>query len=209
MILFCIKEIIKSINHAKLSFIFSLITTCVSVILVVASVILIKSSRVLESSIKERIVLTLFLEESDSLKGNENIKEKLSSLTYIKSIKYLDKKAAAEKFIKDTGEDFKGVLDYNPLPASIEVVLKPEYIGKTSIQRIAKELKNLGGIEDVVFQSEALFKILEILSSIRIYVFLSAFFLIAVSFYIVFSTNKLIINARNSEIETMKLVGAK
>lgn len=192
-----------------MSFIFSLVTTCISVILVVASVVLIKSSKILESSIKDKITITLFLRESDSLNTVESIKGKLNNLGFVKSAKYLDKSEAAARFLKETGEDFKSVLDYNPLPASIEIVLKPEYIDKNSIQKAAAELKELDGVDDAVFQSVALFEILEILSSIRIYVFLSAFFLIAVSFYIVFSTNKLIIHSKQLEIETMKLVGAK
>lgn len=209
MILFYLREVAKSIKRARLSFALSLITTCISVILVVISVILVKSSRIMEKSIKEKIVITLFLKDADSSRTVQSIEQNLRALSYINSVKYMDKKEASEKFLKETGEDFRNVLDYNPLPSSIEVLLKPEYINKNAIARIVSELKELDGVEDVIFESEVLYKILEILYSIKVYIFIAAFFLITVSFYIVFSTNKLIINSRHLEIETMKLVGAK
>lgn len=209
MILFYFREVFKSIKRAKLSFALSLITTCISVILVVASIALIKSSNALERSIKDKIVINLFLSPSDSMQTHEAFLGRLKALGYFSEIKYLDKEEAYEKFIQETGEDFRKVLDYNPLPASVEVVLKQEYIEKNTIRRIASELKQLGGVEDVVFQSEAAFKLLDILLSLRVYVFAASIFLIIVSFYIVYSTNKLIIESRRIEMETMKLVGAK
>ncbi|MEI7811266.1 MAG: permease-like cell division protein FtsX [Ignavibacteria bacterium] len=206
---FIIKEVFQYIKSAKVSFLLSLLSTCLSVVLVTTSYILLTLSSNFENSIKEKLTFNLFI--SENFAGDDTIvlKEKLSGLSFVKTINYLDKEAAAQSFIKETGEDFRKVIDYNPLPASVEVKLKPEYVSSINIEQITKQFKSIEGVDEVVFQSEAVYKILSIISSVRIYVLAVAVFLILLSVYIVFSTNRLIINSKLIELETMKLVGAR
>ena len=116
MITFWIKEAFKSIGRAKSSFILSLISTSISVLLIVSSIILIRLSNRFQTNLKEKLNINIFLKDSVSKNSINNIGKILNGKEYINSVKFIDKNDAAESFIKDTGEDFRKILDYNPFP---------------------------------------------------------------------------------------------
>lgn len=209
MVLFYFREVFKAVRYARLAFILSLITTCISVLLIISSVLLLRSSGILESSVRDKIIITLFLDDAKNDFNTSGIKEALETKKYISSLRVLNKQEAAEVFIRETGENFRDVLDYNPLPASVEVKINPAFLDKNTLRSIVSELKGIPGVEDVVFQSEALFKLLDIASKVKSYFLFAALFLVFISFYLVYSTNTLIINSRRKEFEAMKLVGAR
>ncbi len=209
MIIFWLKESFKLIGRAKSSFFLSLISTSISVSLIAASVISIQLSDHFQRSLKRNVSINVFLK--DSLSGPE-IKQMQSSLKknyYINTVKFIDKDQAAKNFIKETGEDFQKVLDYNPLPASFLLTLKENYVEKDSLDKVVKKLSQIPGVDDVVFQQEFVYKLLSLLNRIKKYIFAITALLLLISLYIVYSTIKLITKSKYEELETMKLVGAK
>ncbi len=209
MIYFWIKESFKLIGRAKASFFLSLISTSISVLLISASLLSIKLSNQLQNDLKKNVNINIFLKDSLSGSSIAQMRTGLSKRKYINTIKYIDKEEAAQNFIKETGEDFRRLLDYNPLPASFTVTLKDSYVEKDSLKKIIGSISKIGGVDEVVFQQEFIYKLLNYLSRIRKYIFAITFVLLFISIYIVYSTVKLIINAKYEELETMKLVGAK
>jgi cell division transport system permease protein len=209
MIVFWFKEAFKSIGRAKSSFILSLISTGISVLLIVASIILIQLSNKFQTSLKEKLNINIFLKDSVSKSSINNVEKNLKSKEYVNSIKFINKNEAAENFIKDTGEDFRKILDYNPLPVSFSITLKEEFVKKESIDKIVSELSEINGVDEIVYQYKFAGKVLSFIDSIKKYVFIITAVLFIISLYIVFSTVKLVISLKHEEFETMKLVGAK
>lgn len=209
MITFWLKEAFKSIGRAKSSFILSLISTSISVLLIVASIILIQLSNKFQTNLKEKLNINIFLKDSDSKDLISSIGNELKNKEYINSIKFIDKDEAAENFIKDTGEDFRKILDYNPLPVAYSITLKEDFVKKESIDKIVEELSKINGVDEIVYQYKFADKVLSFIDSIKKYVFLITAVLFIISLYIVFSTVKLVISLKQEEFETMKLVGAK
>ena len=124
MIIFYFKEAFKSIFNAKASFILTLITLSIAVILIAASVGAIQLSEIFENKLKKNVKLTLFLQDSVKQNSVTFCKEELQSLKFTNGVTFISKEKAAENFIKETGEDFREILDYNPLPASFIIQLK-------------------------------------------------------------------------------------
>lgn len=209
MVGFAFKEALKSFKRAKLHSLFSLLSTCIGLYLILFSFMVIEYSEVLERKIKDGFVLSLFLEDSLSQNEISSLKSLLKEKSYCKSIVFISKDEAAEKFIKETGEDFRTVLDYNPLPATINLSLSEEYFSKEKLELISKELREIKGVESVGFQTSVFEKILNLIESLRKYIFGIAGLLFFIAIYLVYSTLKLIIHSKAEEIETMKLVGAK
>ncbi len=209
MITFWFKEAFKSIGRAKSSFVLSLISTSISVLLIVSSIILIRLSDKFQTNLKEKLNINIFLKDSVSKNSINKIGEILSSKEYINSVKFIDKDEAAENFIKDTGEDFRKILDYNPLPVSYSITLKENFVKKESVDKIVSELSKINGVDEIVYQYKFANKVLSFLDSIKKYVFIITAVLFIISLYIVFSTVKLVISLKQEEFETMKLVGAK
>lgn len=207
MIFFVIKEAFKSINRAKFSFFLSLISTAIGVFLILLSLMSLDFSNQIENKIKSRIELTAFLDDTVSNYSKQIIQNSLKGKNYISKISYISKDKAAEIFIQETGEDFREILDYNPLPASFIISLKPIELSKGKLDSLENEISSIIGIESVEFQADIFLKVLDFVKEFQKYLFGLAGLLIIIAFYLVFSTMKLIVINRTDEIETMKLVG--
>lgn len=206
---FSLKEAFRLIKRAKVSFFLSLISLSISVLLITASLALIQSSELIQKKIKEDISINLYLKDNLQPDQISEIGIVLKSRGYVKTVNYIDKNKAAEIFIRETGEDFRKLLDYNPLPASFIVTLKDNYFNQDSLNTIIASLSGINGINDIGFKDEFIYKLISILNSVKKYIFITTGIILFISVYIVYSTVRLIISSRFEELETMKLVGAK
>lgn len=209
MILFWIKEAFKLIARSKFSFLLALTSITLSVILITVSVFIIRFSNHFEDQLKSNIIISVFIKDNSTNDEIEQIKSELSQLKYLSSSEFIDKDKAAEIFIKETGEDFRKILDYNPLPASFNLKLKNEYANRQSINTIIKTLSDYKWSDEVIFRQDFYQKILMYIDQAKIYVFGLTGLIFLVSLYLVYSTVRLILNSKYSELETMKFVGAK
>ena len=209
MILFWLKEAIKLIARSKFSFILALVSITLSVILITLSVFIIQFSNHFETQLKSNIVISVFVKDNIPQNDIDSIKLELANYKFINSTEYVDKEKAAELFIKETGEDFRKILDYNPLPASLNLKLKKEFADKDSIKIILSELKLLTWADEIVFRQDFYQKILSYIDQAKIYIFSLTGLIFLVSLYLVYSTVRLILSSKYSELETMKFVGAK
>ena len=206
---FSLKEALRLIRRAKASFFLSFVSLSISVIMIAASVMLIQLSDFFQKKIKEDININLFLNNNLSSEQITTIKNDIQKREYVKSIKFISKDEAAEIFIKETGEDFRKLLDYNPLPSSFTVTFKEKYFQKDTLKRIITSLSEIKGIDDISYKDEYIYKLITVLNSLKKYIFIATIIILFISIYIVYSTVRLIISSRFEELEIMKLVGAK
>lgn len=171
MIIFWFKEAFKLIARSKFSFMLALISITLSVILITFSVFLIQFSNHFEQQLKKNIVISAFIKESISNDQIDSIKDELNQKVYLSSSEYISKEKAADTFIKETGEDFRKILDYNPLPASFNLKLKSEYANKDSIKKVISNLSKLVWVDEVIFRQDFYQKILSYIDQAKIYIF--------------------------------------
>ena len=209
MIIFWFKEAFKSISRAKSSFFLTLISLTLAVILIEASITALKLSEIFQKTIKSNINVSLFIKDPFNENNIKDYKSELSRKNYIKSVKYVSKDEAAKSFILETGEDFREILDYNPLPASFVAKLNTDVISKDSLNSVINNLSSLKWVDEVVFKDSFVYRLLSYLEAGKNYLFITTAILILITVYLVYSTIKLITNNRMKELETMKLVGAK
>lgn len=209
MIKFWIKEAFKLIARSKFSFLLSLVSITLSVILITLSVFIIQFSNHFEQELKSNIVISVFIKDKISQAEIDSIKTALNNYKFLSSADYINKDKAAELFVKETGEDFRKILDYNPLPASFNLKLKSEYAVNDSIKKIISYLSKLSWSDEVVFRQDFYQKILSFIDKAKVYIFGLTGLILLVSLYLVYSTVRLILNSKYSELETMKFVGAK
>jgi cell division transport system permease protein len=209
MIYFWFKEALKLIARSKFSFLLALTSITLSVILITVSVFIILFSNQFEDKLKSNIVISVFIKDNPTDKEIDQIKTDLAQIEYLSSSEFINKDKAAEIFIKETGEDFRKILDYNPLPASFNLKLKIEYANRDSIKKIIKSLDSFNWSDEVIFRQDFYQKILSYIDQAKLYVFGLTGLIFLVSLYLVYSTVRLILNSKYSEMETMKFVGAK
>lgn len=209
MMVFFIKESLRLFSRAKLSSFLTFISTTIAVVLIIISFFLFQSAEKVEEYLKENITISVFIKETDTHGKVDSIKEDLLQKEFIGQVQYISKEDAIQIFIKETGEDFRKILDYNPLPASFNLKLKSEYADPDSINKIISTLDSFSWADEVVYKDDVIQKILTYVNEFKSYVLILTAVILLVSVYLVYSTVRLIINSRAEEFETMKLVGAK
>lgn len=206
---YIIKESFKLIVRSKINFFLNLISLTLCVLLIVLSFYLIRASKFLQEYVQQNTTLSVFIKDNISKETINNFSEKLSKQPFTAKIEFISKEIAAEIFLKETGEDFKKILDYNPLPASFTLYLNSGYSGKDSLNKIISSLQQEDIVTEIVSKMEFFQKVISFSEKIKNYIFIFTGFMLLVSVYLVFSTVKLIMNSKYEELETMKLVGAK
>lgn len=209
MINFIIKESFASIKKAKASFLISLITMSISLLLIISSVLLIDFSEAVRDKLSRNIIINAFLNDSLSTEELTEIKATVEKSSDIFSVGYISKTEAERNFIKETGEDFRKILEYNPLPASLVITMNRNSISPQQIKRTAENIMNIQGIDEVIYGDKTAEKVFSIINESKKYIFTITLVLLLISVYIIYSTSNLIIKLRMEEMETMKLIGAR
>lgn len=209
MILFHIRESFRLFSRAKLSSFLTFVSTTIAVVLIVISFFLYLSSEQLENYLKENITISVFLIDQTQMNKIDNYREDIIQTGFVAEAEYISKEDAVEIFIKETGEDFRNILDYNPLPASFNLKLKSRYVEQDSLKLVLNTLSAFPWVDEVVHKDDFVQKLLSYIKEFRLYVVSVTILILLISLYLVYSTVRLIINSRTEEFETMKLVGSK
>ncbi len=209
MILYYFAESFKSLNRAKLGSFITILTTCIAVFFSVVSIILVLLSKDIDEKLKSQIEINLFIEDSLSETEINLLRLSLLDDNSINRVNYISNKEAKEKFVRETGEDFKAVLDVNPLPASFSIRIKPEQVTENLLRNLVERFESIDGINDVVYDYSLTLKILDFIQSMKLFVYIGAIILVILSTYLVYSTNRLLLQTREEQYNTMKLVGAR
>ena len=209
MIFFHIREAFKSISRAKASFILTFISLGIAVVLIIASVAAVQLSNLLEKKLKDNINLNIFIKGNTNANEIQSFKEELENFKFIRSVNFISKEQAAETFINETGEDFREILSYNPLPASFVVTLNFDEVTSDSLHLVADQIASFEWVDEVVFKNSFVYKVFYYIDKSKLYLAIVTVLFFLIALYLVYTTIRLITNARMRELETMKLVGAK
>ena len=208
MIKFYISESFKSIARAKLSSFITVITLSISIGFIGLSLALLLLSNKIETAWKNDIKVNVFVNDSVSTNQLAKLKLEIRKTKNVREVIYYSKKDAYNKFVEMTGDDFDKILEINPLPRSFSVSFSSR-IDKGSILNIISTFKKKVGVDDVIYDYNLTFTILDYVKSMKVIVYIMTFFITIISFYLLFSTSKIIISQRIVQFNTMKLVGAK
>ena len=209
MLFYYIKETLNALFNSKLGSLLIIVTTAIAIIFVSVSAGLVIFSSTINNKLKDNIRISLFINDSISGNGYAKIERELSENDFVESFKLVNKDEALRLMNEKTGEDFLSVLEANPLPASYVVKLYSDSVSTQSIDPIIATLEKITSVDDVVYDYRLTLKILNFINSSKKMIYGTSIFLLLLSIYLVYSNNKLLINSRVNQFNTMKLVGAK
>ena len=128
-----------SSKRSKASYVYSIIG--VSLILFLLGVMgwIFLNFRQVGNSFKEDIRISAYLRtmNKDTI---AQIQQFIATKPYAKRVEYIDKEKAKALWNKDGNEDWDKILDYNPLPESIDFYANAAYLDKDSLQKINNQL---------------------------------------------------------------------
>ena len=162
----------------------------------------------LSSRVKENLVVTMMLDQDMTDTEAAQLQKKLRQRPYINQIKYVSKEAALKEGAKELGSDPSEFIGENPFLSSMELTLRADYANNDSLRWIAKELKAVPKVSEIVYQKDLVEAVNTNLAKISLVLLVLAVLLMIVSFSLINNTIRLGIYARRFSIHTMKLVGA-
>ncbi|MFT4659979.1 MAG: cell division transport system permease protein [Patiriisocius sp.] len=158
---------------------------------------------------KENVRFEVYLldkaKEADILK----LQKSLNTSDFAKGSKYITKEEATKQQIADLGQDFTGFLDgYSPIPATIDLNLKAEYIHPDSVEWIVNEIQANTSVKDVNYSPNLINKIYENSRKIGIIILIFSGVLLLIAIALINNTIRLAMYSKRFLIRSMKLVGA-
>ena len=176
--------------------------------------LLVIQSKKLVSIIRQNIEVRVFLDKELSKTGQDSVLNIIKAKPYVlvssevKPITFFSKEEAAKEVIEDTKEDFIAFLGENPLRDSYRVKIGEDYFEEGKLQLIKKDLEQIGGTYEVVYQEDLADSINKNVT--KIYIVLASFALIMLIIIVLLVNNtiKLAIYSQRFLIRSMQLVGA-
>ncbi len=169
--------------------------------------IIINASK-LENYFKGSVQVNTFIREGSRLKEIDSLKTYISSLPYARKVEYVSKEMARKNFIKEGNEDWNKVLDYNPLPASVDFYLDPNYVNKDSLDRIVADISKYFIVSEVKYPNAVVSNLNDVVRKIAIFLIVLSAILCLIAIVLIDNTIKLAMFSNRFLIKTMQMVGA-
>jgi cell division transport system permease protein len=163
----------------------------------------------LESFFKGNVQVNAFIREGSRTAEVEALRAYIEARPYARRVEYVSKDMARRKFIGEGNDDWNKVLDYNPLPASVDFYLDPVYVNPDSLSRIVADVQGRFFIVSEVKYPDAVVSSLDaIVRKIAIILLSIAVVLCVIAIILIDNTIKLAMFSNRFLIKTMQMVGA-
>jgi cell division transport system permease protein len=166
------------------------------------------NSKQLSDHFKEEIPMTIFFKNEANDSVLNAFKDELKTARFVKNSVFVTKEEAAQKHIKDIGEDFMTFLGVNPLQNSFDIHLKADYIVNDSIAKIETRLRKNPMIADIGYDKVLVNLVNDNIQKVSLYILIASGFLALVAVLLINSSMRLSIYSNRFIIKTMQMVGA-
>jgi cell division transport system permease protein len=155
-----------------------------------------------------QVVVQLMIADDVEEQDAQLLKKHIEGEPYTAEASYLSKEEAAAMMQEELGEEFVDFLGYNPLPASIDIHVKPEFSEEEKLASIVQELEKNTAVNEVVFQHDLLRQMNANLSKWSLGISLIGVVLLIIAIVLIVNTIQLAIFSQRFLIKSMQLVGA-
>ncbi len=206
--LYSIAEGFRGLRRAKFSAFVSISTIFLSLVLIGIFIIFIFNIQRLIQQIQSRVELEVFIDNSYTLEKIDALRQEIFQIEGVESVLYISNQEAAKIFEEQFGQDVFEILEENPLPASFQIKLKPQFRSAEKAQFIFEKISELEGVDEALYRRDLIILLEKYIRLFIIIIFAMGVLLGIGSIFLVSNTIKLIIFSRKTIIEIMKLVGA-
>ena len=182
----------------------------ITLVLVLVGTLLIVSllGKAVTGHYRGQVVVQVMIADDVEEKDAQLLKKHIEGEAYTAEASYLSKEEAAALMQDELGEEFVDFLGYNPLPASIDIHVKPEFSDEDKLAEIVKELEKNTSVNEVVFQHDLLKQMNANLSKWSLGISLIGVVLLIIAIVLIVNTIQLAIFSQRFLIKSMQLVGA-
>lgn len=188
------------------------LSTVISISLVLLLVgvagLLVANARSVSDYFKENMQVSVLMKQEV---GDDEAMEYVSDLDakpFIRSTTFVSREQGAKEMTDLLGEDFLNVFEAAPIPVSVDVTLKADYVSSDSLEVVKNEIMKSPLVDEVVYQQSLVDKLNTNLRKISMVLGVFIVLLLFISFVLINNTVRLNVFSRRFTIHTMRLVGA-
>ena len=197
-----------SIKRGKPSYFMSILgVTLVLFLLGIIGWLIINASK-LGQHFKENVEVSVDIRENLNPKDSIALVQYIASKPYVKEYRYITKEMARNIYIDDGNKDWDKVLDYNPLPNSIDFKLKQQYVNVDTLANIKKDLEAQTYVTEVRYQQALVDSLTKNIRRVSLILLAIAIILSLVVIVLIDNTIRLAMFSNRFLIKTMQMVGA-
>ncbi len=198
----------SSLKRSKPSYFMSILgVALVLFILGILGWIILNASK-LENYFKGSVQVNAFIREGSKQKEIENLRDYISQQPYARKVEFVSKEQARQNFIGEGNEDWNKVIDYNPLPASVDFYLDPAWVNRDSLAKIEQDIRKTFIVSEVKYPDAVVGNLNDVVRKIAIFLLALSGMLFLIAIVLIDNTIKLAMFSNRFLIKTMQMVGA-
>jgi cell division transport system permease protein len=190
------------------SFLSSVISISLVLLLVGVVSLLMVNAKGVSDFFKENVKISVMMKQNVSLEETQAFKVVLDRERYIKSSEVISAEQGAADMAALLGEDFLSVFETSPIPVSVEVSLRADYVSVDSLMMIQNHLMGMAQVDEVSYQTSLVDALNANMSRISAVLGVFIALLLFISFVLINNTVRLSVYDRRFTVHTMNLVGA-
>jgi cell division transport system permease protein len=197
-----------SSKRSKPSYVMSVIGVALVLFLLGVAGLLVIQANNLKVHFKESIEIQVILRDNIRQRDALALEDTVSHLPFTKSVTYVTKDEALQKYKKDFGDDPDTLLQYNPLYASINFYAKAAYVNADSLKQIESYLSGQDIVREVYYRKDLVNTLNGNVKRVSMIILALCILLSLVVIILIDNTIRLAMFSNRFLIKTMQMVGA-
>lgn len=195
----------RRIANAYLS---SVISISLVLMLIGVAAFLIVNSSAVSDYFKESLQVSVLMKQEVTEKQAEDYRSAVAELPFVRSTRLVSKEEGTEELKQMLGEDFLSVFESSPVPISVDVSLRANYVSPDSLDMVKAKLGAYKVVDEIECQQSLVEALNANLAKISLILGVFILLMLFVSFVLINNTVRLSVFSRRFTIHTMQLVGA-
>ena len=186
----------------------SVVSISLVLLLVGVAAMLLLSASSVSKYFKENMEVSVIMRPGVSEDEAAVFQETLDSARFVRSTTLISRAQGEQEMKAMLGEDFLDVFETSPVPVSIDMTLRADYVSSDSLAVVEAELLQASIVDDVNYQKSLVDTLNANFGRISAVLAVFIALLLFISYVLINNTVRLSVFARRFTIHTMKLVGA-
>jgi cell division transport system permease protein len=204
------KLAVLSLLHEKWINLLSVLTLAAGLLITSITLLSVYNITIATNRLPEKFSVMLYLRENLSQQDIEYVMAAAKREGAVESIRYIPKDEALrdlKNMLKNTEFVLEGLGD-NPLPDSLEIRLKKEFVRPETVKTVTGKLKQINGVDEIEYGERFLSSIYSLRFGMKTVGLVFVLIMSVGMIFVCYATVKILFYRREREIETYKLLGA-
>lgn len=190
------------------SWISTVISISLVLLLVGIAALLLVNARSVSDYFKENMQVSVLMTPDVAEEAAVKFQAELDARPFVKETSLVTREQGTREMAEMLGPDFLSVFESSPIPVSIDVTLKADYVSTDSLAMVKDLVSASPLVDEVVYQQSLVEKLNANLKRISLVLGVFILLLLFISFVLINNTVRLDVYSKRFTIHTMRLVGA-